>query len=111
VTGGTQRILEEAPGGSGITPGCQMEIDRAAGRIHGTVQISPPAFHPNVGLIHLPGTVCGLQFPTAALQFGRIALDPAPDGGVVGEQTSFGEKLLDVTIKTAKIADTIPPHR
>ena len=63
------------------------------------IQISPPALHPNVGLIHPPGTVCGLQFPAAAfVKLGRIALDPTPDGGVVGGQASFGEKFLDVTI-------------
>jgi hypothetical protein len=32
----------------------------------------------------------------------RVALDPTPDGGVVGGQASFGEKFLDVTIGQGK---------
>lgn len=34
--------------------------------------------------------------------FGRIALDPPPDGGVVGGQTSLGEQLLHVTVRERK---------
>src|SRR4051812_30130143 len=79
VTGSTQRIPEEALGGSGITPGCQQEIDRGTGGIHSAVQVCPLALRPNVRLVHSPGTVGGLQFRTATLiQFRRIALDPTP---------------------------------
>ena len=56
-------------------------------------------FHPNVRFIRPPGAIGGLQFPTAALiQDGRIALDPTPDGGVVGGKAAFSEKFLDISI-------------
>ena len=38
-----------------------------------------------------------------------IALDPSPDGSVVGCQVSLGEKFLDVTIGKRK--SQIPPDR
>jgi hypothetical protein len=40
--------------------------------------------------------------------FGRIALDPLPDGGVVGWQSALAEKFLDVTIGERK--SQIPSH-
>ena len=49
--------------------------------------------------LHPPGTIGGLQFPTTALiQLRRVALNPTPDGCVVGGQTSFSEELLHVSI-------------
>jgi len=78
VTRSPQGILEEALGGSRITPGGKQEIDRGTGRVDGPVQVGPLAFHPNVSLIDPPGTISGLQFPTATLvQFRRITLDPS----------------------------------
>src|SRR5215467_6252187 len=110
VTRSKQGILEEALGGSSITPGGKQEIDRGTGRVDGSVQVGRLAFHPNVSLIHPPGAISGLQFPTTTLaQFRRIALDPSPDGSVVGWQSSLGEKFLDVTI--GKRESQIPPNR
>jgi len=110
VTRSPQGILEEALGGSRITPGGKQEIDRGTGRVDGPVQVGPLAFHPNVSLIDPPGTISGLQFPTTTLvQFRRITLDPSPDGSVVRWHASLGEKFLDVTIGKRK--PQVPPNR
>jgi len=72
-------------------------------------RVGPLALHPNVGLIDPPGAIGRFQFPTTTLvQFGRIALDPSPDAGVVSWQASLGEKLLDVTIRERK--SQVPPN-
>ena len=105
-----QGVLEETLGGSSIPPGGKPEIDRSTGRVDGPVQVGPLAFHPNVSLIHPPGSVGGFQFAAATfIQFRRIALDPSPDSGVVGRQAALGEKFLDVTIGERK--SQIPSHR
>src|SRR5262245_4010485 len=105
-----QGVLEKTLGGSSIAPGGKQEIDRSTSRVDGPVQVAPLALHPNVSLIHPPGAISGLQFPTTTLaQFRRIALDPSPDGSVVDWQTSLGEKFLDVAIRKRK--SQIPPNR
>ena len=109
VTRSIQSVLEKAFGGNSITPGGKQEIDRGTGRVDGPIQIGPLALHPNVSLIDPPGAIGGFQFPTTTLvQFGRIALDPSPDAGVVSWQASLGEKLLDVTIRERK--SQVPPN-
>jgi len=86
-----QSVLEKAFGGSSITPGGKQEIDRGTGRVDGPIQIGPLALHPNVSLIDPPGAISRLQFATTTrVQFRRIALDPSPDGRVVGWKASLG---------------------
>jgi hypothetical protein len=88
----------------------KKRLAAAASRVDGSVQVGPLAFHPNVSLIHPPGAIGGLQLlATTLIQFGRIAPDPSPDGGVVGWQAALGEKFLDVTIGERK--SQIPSHR
>jgi len=75
VARSTQGSLEEALRGSRVTVGGEQKIDRSAGGIDGTVQVNPLALHPNVGLIHPPGAIGGLQFAaTSFVQFGPVAL-------------------------------------
>src|SRR5215471_11896027 len=110
VTRSKQGVPEEALSGSGIPPGGKQEIDRSTGRVDGPVQVGPLAFHPNVSLIHPPGAIGGLQLlATTLIQFRRIALDPSPDGSVVGSQAALGEKFLDVPIGERK--SQISPNR
>jgi hypothetical protein len=73
-------------------------------------QVNPLALHPNVGLIHPPGAAGGLQLPAALfVQFGRVALNPTPDSGVVGGDAPLGEEFLDVPIGQGE--SQIPAHR
>jgi len=103
VARSTQGFLEEALGGSRVTAGGDQKINRSACGIDGAVQANPLALHPNVGLIHSPGAVGGLQFPAPSLvQFGRVAPNPTPDGGVVGGEAPLGEEFLDVAIGKGK---------
>jgi hypothetical protein len=65
---------------------------------------------PNVGLIHPPGAANGLLLPAASfVQFGRVALNPTPDSGVVGGDAPLREEFLDVPIGQGK--SQIPAHR
>src|SRR3981081_3674770 len=52
----------------------------------------------------------GVQFPPASIvQFGRRALHPAPNGGVVSRESSFHEKFFDLPVRKRK--PQIPPDR
>ena len=85
MTGSLQGSLEEALGGSRVTVRGEQKINAGAAGIDRAVQIGPFAFYADVGLIHPPGTVGGLQLAaTTLLEFGGVALHPTPDRGVVG---------------------------
>jgi hypothetical protein len=43
------------------------------------------------------------------LQFRGVALDPPPDGDVIGAQAPLGEQLLDVAVRKGKAQ--VPPDR
>ena len=79
-----QRLAEQAFGRSGITQARQHEVDRGAGGIDGSVEVAPTALDTNVGLIDTPGSVGWLEMTAQPrLQFGTVALNPAPDCRVV----------------------------
>ena len=60
------------------------KVDRGAGGIDGSVEVAPTALDTNVGLIDTPGLVGWFEMTAQPLlQFGTVALDPAPDGRVV----------------------------
>ena len=95
--------MKEALGRIGVAVSREQEINSSPAGIDPTVQVGPFAFPANVGLIHPPGGVGGLQFPaTAPVQFGSIALDPAPDSGMIRGQSALGQQFLDVAIGEGK---------
>jgi hypothetical protein len=105
-----QCFLEEALGGSRVTGDAEQKINRSAGAIDAVERVNPLGLHPKVGLIHPPEAVGGLQFRAASIvQFGRVALDPTPDGGVVGRDAPLGEEFLDATIGQGE--SQMPAHR
>src|SRR5215467_9521289 len=63
VARSTQQFLKEALGRIRVTVSRKQEINSSPAAIDGTVQVGPFASHANVGLIHPPGAVGGLQFP------------------------------------------------
>src|SRR5271168_1515116 len=64
---------------------------------------------PDVGFIHPPTVVGWFESPTQTLfHFRAIALDPPPDGDVIGAQAPLGEQLLDVAVRKGKAQ--VPPH-
>ena len=93
----SQRLAEQACGRPGIAPPRTHEVDRGAGGIEGSADIAPATLDANVGLIDMPGCVGGLAMTAQPLlQFGTVALAPAPDGRVVRLQAALAEQIFDI---------------
>jgi hypothetical protein len=90
-----QSPIEESLGSRRIPALREMELERAAARVHGPEQIHPEPGDPNLGLIDTPARTRPFQLlPDSAVQFGSIALHSAPDRGVA----SFRHELFQITI-------------
>ena len=110
MTRSLQGFLEELLGRSRVSLSGKPEVDRGAGGIDGTIQVPPTPTLANVRFVYPPGAVGWFQFSSASLvQFGCVALHPAPNGGVVSRKTSFQEQFLDVPIR--KREPQIPTNR
>jgi hypothetical protein len=108
MTGSPQGFLEELLGRSRVSLSGKPKVDRGARGIDGTIQVSPVPALANVGFVDPPGAVGRFQFaPSSLVQFGGVALHPAPNGGVVSGETSFHDQFLDVSI--GKREPQIPP--
>ena len=93
----SQRLAEQAFGRRGIAPPREHEVDRSASGIDGSVEVAPTAPDTNIGLIDTPGPIGGLEMTAQPLlQFGTVALDPAPDCRVVRFQAALAEQLFDI---------------
>ena len=93
----SQRLAEQACGRRGIAPPREHEVDRGAGGIEGSAEVAPATLDANVGLIDTPGLVGWFEMTAQPLlQFGTVALDPAPDGRVVRLQAALAEQLFDI---------------
>jgi hypothetical protein len=96
MTRSLQSSLEELLGRSRVSLSGKPEVDRGAGGIDGTIQVPPVPTLANVRFVDPPGAVGWFQFPPASLvQFGCVALHPAPNGGVVSRETSFDEQRYE----------------
>ena len=77
-----QRRAEQACGRNGIAQPRGHDVDRDFGGIDGSVEVAPTALDTNVGLIDAPGLLGWLEMTAQPLlEFGTVALDPAPDRG------------------------------
>jgi len=84
MTRSLQGFLEELLARSHVSLSGKPEVDRGAGGIDGTIQVPPTPTLANVRFVNPPGAVGWFQFPPASpVQFGCVALHPAPNGGVV----------------------------
>jgi len=75
-----ERFGKKALGSGRVLPGEEKEVEDGAAGIHRPVEITPLAFYPDVGLVHTPAVVGGLQgggVSTVAIR-ARTALDPSP---------------------------------
>src|SRR5215471_12374871 len=89
-----QSVLEKALRGSRIAFRRKPEVDRRSGGIHGAIQVAPLARHPDIRLVHPPGTVGRLEFAAApVVEFRRVPLDPPPNARVVHPQAALDHKL------------------
>ena len=75
-----QRLAEQAFGRRGIAQPREHEVDHDAAGIDGAVEVAPTPLDTNVGLIDTSGLMGWLEMTARPLlQFGTVALDPAPD--------------------------------
>ena len=80
----SQRLAKQAFGRRGIAQPQEPEVDRGAAGIDGSVEVAPTPLDTNVGLIDTPGLMGWFEMTAQPLlQFGTVALDPAPDYRVV----------------------------
>jgi hypothetical protein len=92
------------------SPGRQQEVDCLAAAVDSAIKIHPLAFDLHIRLVHPPGAVAHAQVrPDPFLQFGRIGLNPAEDGGVVHRNAPIQQHDLKIT--TADREHQIPPDR
>src|ERR1700756_4032187 len=85
-----QDLVEESKGRLRVPVLRQVKVEGGPGGVQGSIQVGPPAGDANVSLIHPPGPTGSFQFgPYTPLEFGRVTLDPAPNGGVIDAQASF----------------------
>ena len=90
-----QRLAEQVFGRRGIAQAREPEVDRGSGGIDGSVEVAPTALDTNAGLIDTPGLIGWLEMTAQPLlQFGTVALDPAPDCRVVRFQAALAELAL-----------------
>ena len=79
------------------------------GGIDGSVKLAPTALDTNAGLIHTPGLMGWLEMTAQPrLQFGTVALDPAPDCHVVRFQAAVAEQFFDIAERER--APQLPTH-
>ena len=88
----SQRLTEQAFGRCGIAQAREHEVDRGIGGIDGSVEVGPPALDTNAGLIDTLGLMGWLEMTAQPLlEFGTVALDPAPDRRGVRFQAALAE--------------------
>ena len=86
----SQDFAKKSLSRSSATGLVQQEIEDLAGGIDGSVEIHPLSADFDIGFIDLPRIVGLLQVrPTSFINFWRIFLNPAVDGGVIQGQTSL----------------------
>jgi hypothetical protein len=74
-----QSFLEELLGRSRVALSGKPKVDGGAGGIYSSIQVPPVPALANVRFVDSPGAVGWFQFsPTSLVQFGCVALHPAP---------------------------------
>ena len=110
MTRSLQGFLKELLGCDRVSLSGKPKVDCGAAGIDGTIEVPPASALANVCFVNPPGAVGWFQFPPASLvQFGCVALHPAPNGGVISWERAFQEQFLDVPIR--KREPQIPTHR
>jgi hypothetical protein len=94
-----ERFQEKICGRLGIARRTQEKLECVSLRVDGSVEVEPGFPDFDVRLIHFPGVVAGFEVRlTAFLQFGSVALHPAPNRRVIDAQASFCHQLFQITI-------------
>ena len=103
-----QHFAKKVLGCSSAAGLIQKEIECLASRVNGSVEIHPPTFDFDIGLVNSPGIVGLFQIRAAAfIELGCITLDPAINSGVIQRQAPFRHHFLQIAI-TQRVAK-MPP--
>ena len=96
---GSEGLAEETLGSFGIVRLTEQKVDGLAGGIDGSIEIIPLLLDLDVRLIDAIGVVrLGAMGPTALVEFGRLALHPPKDSGMVDGAPAFPQPFFDITI-------------
>ena len=96
---GSESLPEEAFGGCGIMPGTEQKVDNLTRGIDGPIEIIPLLLDLDLRLIDAVRVIGrGEMGPTALVEFGRIALDPPQDGGMVNVQPPLQHDFFQIAI-------------
>ena len=90
----------------------QIEVNRFAALVYGSIKILPLTFYFDVGFIDsLGGVKVAIPVPPQSLfHLGCVVLDPAVDGGMVHRYTALCHHLFEVSLADAVLsipADTL----
>ena len=93
-----QRLSKEALGCRQIPMLAEMEFDRVADAVDGSVEIHPSSADLDVGFIDMPFSGDGALAPIEALQEQRREMnDPAVDRRMIDADTALGYRFLEIT--------------
>ena len=109
MRGTAQRLAQEAFGGLGRALGRQVEVERLTPVADGTLKVHPFAPDLHVCLVDVPAAAVAVAAPlNPAIEFRRVVLDPAVDGGVIDREAALGHHLLEVALAQGVAA--LPAH-
>lgn len=84
----------------------QIEVNRFAALVYGSIEVLPLTFYFDVGFIDSPGGVKVVTPvpPESLFHLGSIVLDPAVDGGMVHLDTALCHHFFEVAVANAVLA-------
>ena len=84
----------------------QIEVNRFAALVYGSIEVLPLTLYFDVGFIDSPGGVKVVTPvpPESLFHLGCVVLDPAVNGGVVHLYTALCHNLFEVTVANAVLA-------
>jgi hypothetical protein len=92
--------------------GRQLEVNGLAAAVDGSTQVNPAALDLHICLFHPPGAVAHAQVGAdPLLQFGRLGLDPAEDGGVVHLYAAVQQRELEIALADREHQYHLTAHR
>ena len=98
-----QDVVEEVLRSRGVPLLSEIEVQRGTSGVHGPEQVHPASRDPNVGPIDSPGRARPSQLsPDSPVEFGNVALHPAPHRRVIDAQTAFRHQFFQVSIAKRK---------
>ena len=96
---GRQDLAEKLLGRPGIPVLREVEIESSAAGVDRSIEVRPATGDANISFIDSPGGARPFQFgPHPPVEFGSVALHPAPNRRVIDAQASFCHEFFQITI-------------